>query len=243
MEEVVAAASGPVFFQLYIYKDRGLTEGLVARAVDAGCAGIALTVDAPVFGKREPDIRNRFQLPSGVKIENAAPSGYGGFPESLDGSGLTEYVNNLMDSSISWSDLEWLVGASAIPVIVKGIVRGDDAARSINHGASAIVVSNHGGRQLDTSPATIDALPEVAEAVDNRIEVLLDGGIRRGTDVIKALAMGARAVLLGRPLLWGLAVDGANGVAAALGIIRDELDIAMTLCGCSRIDEVSRDLL
>lgn len=243
MEEVVAAASGPVFFQLYIYKDRGLTEGLVARAVDAGCAGIALTVDAPVFGKREPDIRNRFQLPPGVKIENAAPAGYGGLPESFDGSGLTSYINELMDPAISWSDLEWLVGASAIPVIVKGIVRGDDADRSIDHGASAIVVSNHGGRQLDTSPATIDALPEVAEAVDNRIEVLLDGGIRRGTDVIKALARGARAVLLGRPLLWGLAVDGADGVAAALDIIRNELDTAMALCGCSRIDEVSRDLL
>lgn len=243
MEEVVAAASGPVFFQLYIYKDRGLTQELVARAAAAGCAGIALTVDAPVFGKREPDIRNRFQLPADVRIENAAPAGHGGLPDSLEDSGLTLYINKLMDFTISWTDLEWLTGASPLPVIVKGIVRGDDAARCIDHGASAVVVSNHGGRQLDTSPATIDALPEVVEAVDNRIEVLVDGGIRRGTDVVKALARGARAVLLGRPLLWGLAVDGSEGVAAAFEVIREELDIAMALCGCSRIDEIGPDLL
>ena len=242
MEEVVAAASGPVFFQLYIYKDRGLTGELVARAEAAGCAGIALTVDAPVFGKREPDIRNRFQLPPGIRIENAAPAGYGGLPD-VDGSGLTGYINNLMDPAISWADLEWLVDATNLPVLVKGIVRGDDAARCVDHGAAAIVVSNHGGRQLDTSPATIDALPEVAEAVDGRIEVLLDGGIRRGTDVVKALARGARSVLVGRPILWGLAVDGAEGVTAALEVLRGELDTAMALCGCSTVGEITGDLL
>ncbi|MEE8490778.1 MAG: alpha-hydroxy acid oxidase [Acidimicrobiia bacterium] len=243
MEEVVEAATGPVFFQLYIYKDRGLTEELVARAADAGCAGIALTVDAPIFGKREPDIRNRFQLPPNVRVENAAPAGYGDFPERLDGSGLAGYIKDMMDPAISWSDLEWLVGASSLPVIVKGVVRGDDAVRCVDHGAAAIVVSNHGGRQLDTSPATIDALPEVVEALDGRIEVLLDGGIRRGTDIVKALARGARAVLVGRPILWGLAVNGADGVASALDLLRDELDTAMALCGCSSIAEVTGDLL
>ncbi|MGI9609526.1 MAG: alpha-hydroxy acid oxidase [Acidimicrobiia bacterium] len=243
MEEVVTVATGPVFFQLYIYKDRGLTRDLVARAQAAGCSAVVLTVDAPVFGKREPDIRNRFHLPDGIQIENAAPAGYGGFPDGQDGSGLTSYVNSLMDPSIGWDDLEWLVSATSLPVVVKGIVRGDDAARSAQHGAAAVVVSNHGGRQLDTSPATIDALSEVVEAVDGRIEVLMDGGVRRGTDVVKALAKGARAVLLGRPILWGLAVDGSNGVSGVLDILRDELDTAMALCGVSSVGEITADLL
>lgn len=243
MEDVVAAATGPVFFQLYIYKDRGLTTELVARAEAAGCAAIALTVDAPVFGKREPDIRNRFQLPSGIKIENAAPAGYGGFPENEEGSGLTTYVNSLMDPSISWNDLEWLASETSLPVAVKGVARGDDAVRCAEHGAAAIVVSNHGGRQLDTAPATIDTLPEVVEAVGDRIEILLDGGVRRGTDVVKALAHGATAVLLGRPILWGLAVDGANGVSSVLEIMREEIDTAMALSGVSSIGEITSDLL
>ncbi len=178
-----------------------------------------------------------------MRIENAAPAGYGGFPENLAGSGLTGYVNELMDPSISWTDLDWLAGASSLPVLVKGVVRGDDALRCADHGAAAIVVSNHGGRQLDTSPATIDALPEVVGAVGNRLEVLLDGGIRRGSDVIKALARGARAVLVGRPVLWGLAVNGADGVRAAFDILRQELDTAMALSGCSSISDVTDDLL
>lgn len=243
MEDVLTAARGPVFFQLYIYKDRDLTRDLVARAEAAGCSAIVLTVDAPVFGKREPDIRNRFQLPDGIQIENAAPAGYGGFPDDQDGSGLTSYVNSLMDPSISWADLEWLAGATHLPVVVKGVVRGDDATRSIDHGASAIVVSNHGGRQLDTSPATIDALAEVVAAVDGRVEVLMDGGVRRGTDVVKAIAMGARAVLLGRPILWGLAVNGEHGVSRIIEIMRSELDTAMALCGVSAVGEIDSDLL
>ncbi len=148
-----------------------------------------------------------------------------------------------MDPSIGWEDLEWLVSATSLPVVVKGGVRGDDAARCVDQGAAAVVVSNHGGRQLDTSPATIDALAEVAETVGGRIEILLDGGVRRGTDVIKALARGASAVLLGRPILWGLAVDGAAGVSGVLEIMRDELDTAMALCGVTSIGEITEDLL
>ncbi|NNC93076.1 MAG: alpha-hydroxy-acid oxidizing protein [Acidimicrobiia bacterium] len=243
MEDVVEAATGPVFFQLYIYKDRGLTRELIVRAEAAGCSAIVLTVDAPVFGKREPDIRNRFQLPPGIQIENAAPAGYGDFPDEADGSGLTAYVNSLIDPSIGWTDLEWLVSVTSLPVIVKGIVRGDDAVRGAEHGAAAVVVSNHGGRQLDTSPATIDALPEVVEAVGGRIEVLMDGGVRRGTDVIKALARGAQAALLGRPILWGLTVDGSEGVSGVLELMRDEIDTAMALCGVSSVEEITEDLL
>jgi 4-hydroxymandelate oxidase len=243
MEDVVAAATGPVFFQLYIYKDRGLTDELVARAEAAGCAGIALTVDAPVWGRREPDIRNRFSLPDGITIENAAPAGFGGFPENAGGSGLSEYVASLFDPSIGWDDLEWLAGRTSLPVLVKGVARGDDAVRSVEHGAAAVVVSNHGGRQLDTAPATIDVLPGVVEAVDGRVEILMDGGVRRGTDVVKALAMGARAVLLGRPILWGLAVDGAAGVTRVLDLLRTELDTAMALCGVSSVGDITGDLL
>ena len=243
MEDVVAAATGPVFFQLYIYKDRGLTRDLVTRAEVAGCSGIALTVDAPVFGKREPDIRNRFRLPDGIRIENTAPAGYGGFPADAEGSGLADYVVSLIDPSISWDDLAWLASTTSLPVMVKGVVRGDDAARSLDHGAAAVVVSNHGGRQLDTAPATIDALSDVAAAVGSRTEILLDGGVRRGTDVVKALARGAQAVLLGRPVLWGLAVNGAAGVSAVFAIIRDELDTAMALCGAGTIADVTADLL
>lgn len=243
MEDVVAAATGPVFFQLYIYRDRGLTRDLVARAEAAGCRAIALTVDAVVFGKREPDIRNRFQLPEGMRVENAVPAGYGHLAGSGPGSALTNYVNQLMDPAISWSDLEWLIGESSLPVIVKGVVRSDDAARCRDLGAAGVVVSNHGGRQLDTSPATIRVVAGIAETVGSELEVILDGGVRRGTDVVKALALGARAVLIGRPVLWGLAVGGAEGVTGVIEVLREELDLAMALCGCTDLDDVTPDLL
>lgn len=243
MEDVVAAAEAPVFFQLYIYRDRELTRDLVARAEAAGCKAIALTVDAIVFGKREPDIRNRFHLPDGMRIENAAPAGYGALDDVGGGSALTSYVNDLMDPTISWDDLAWLVESTSLPVLVKGVVRGDDATRCRDLGAAGVVVSNHGGRQLDTSPATIIALREVVDAVGGDVEVLVDGGVRRGTDILKAIALGAKAVLVGRPILWGLAVDGQTGVAHVLQILRDELDSAMALSGCSSLDDVTPDLV
>jgi len=243
VEDVVAAADGPVWFQLYVYRDREATRALVERAEAAGCSALVLTVDAPLLGRRERDVRNRFRLPEGLRIENLFAAGMGEMPADHDGSGLAAYFATLLDPALTWKDVEWLRGITSLPVVIKGLVRPDDAHRAVDHGASAIVVSNHGARQLDTAPATLDALPGVAEAVDGRVEVLLDGGVRRGTDVLKALALGARAVLVGRPVLWGLAVDGEAGVRHALHLLHEELDLALALAGCPSVDAVGPDLV
>src|SRR4051794_1579803 len=218
VEDVVAAASGPVWFQLYVYRDRKATEGVVRRAEAAGCRALVLTVDAPVLGRRERDIRNRFRLPPGLAVANLLPEGYGEMPPAAADSGLAAYVASFLDPALTWRDVAWLRSITELPVLVKGIVRPDDALRAAEAGAAGVVVSNHGGRQLDTSPATLDVLPEIVDALaahGHRIEVLMDGGVRRGTDVLKALALGARAVLAGRPVLWGLAADGEVGAVKA----------------------------
>lgn len=244
LEEVVAAASGPVWFQLYVYRDRTATEGLVRRAEEAGCQAIVLTVDAPVIGRRERDVRNRFHLPPGYSAANLLPVGYGDMPQNAIDSGLAVYVSALIDPSLSWRDIAWLRSITRLPLVIKGIVRPDDALRAAEAGAAGIIVSNHGGRQLDTAPATIEVLPEIAEALrGSQVEVFVDGGVRRGTDVVKALALGARAVLVGRPVLWGLAAGGEAGVTAALGLLRNELDLAMALAGAPTVAEITRDLV
>jgi 4-hydroxymandelate oxidase len=243
VEEVTAAATGPVWFQLYVYRDRAATAALVQRVEAAGCKALVLTVDAPLLGRRERDVRNRFALPPGLSIENMHAHGMGAVGSDLPDSGLAAYFASLLDPALTWKDLEWLRSITRLPVIVKGVVRPDDARRAISHGASAIVVSNHGGRQLDTSPATISVLPAIADAVAGQAEILLDGGVRRGTDVVKALALGARAVLIGRPVLWGLTVAGQAGVSAALGMLRAELDLALALCGCPHVGGLDRDLV
>ena len=246
IEAVVSAASGPVWFQLYVYRDRKATEGLVRRAETAGCRALVLTVDAPVLGRRERDVRNRFSLPPGLTVANLLPEGYGEVPPALADSGLAAYVASFLDPSLTWRDVAWLRSITELPILVKGIVRSDDALRAAEAGAAGVVVSNHGGRQLDTAPATIDVLPEIVEALaaqGHAIEVLMDGGIRRGTDVLKALALGAKAVLVGRPILWGLAASGEAGAARILRILRDELDLAMALAGAPTIADITRDLV
>jgi 4-hydroxymandelate oxidase len=246
IEEVAAVASAPFWFQLYVYRDRAATEGLVRRVEAAGASALVVTVDAPLLGIRERDVRNRFQLPPGVAVANLLPHGYDAVAAAEGQSGLAAYFAHLLDPSLSWRDLGWLRSLTRLPIVVKGIVRPDDALRAAEHGASAIVVSNHGGRQLDTALPTIEALPAVAAALERAgadIEVLLDGGVRRGTDVVKALALGARAVLLGRPVLWGLAAGGAAGVERALSLLARELDLALALCGCRSPAEVTRDLV
>ena len=251
VEEVVQAASGPVWFQLYIYRDRGATRALLERVKAAGCRAIVLTVDAPVLGRRERDVRNRFQLPEGLSVSNLMAEGYGslGSPDSRDsGSALSTYVNEQMDPSISWRDIEWLRSVTGLPILIKGVVRDDDAVRAAESGASGIVISNHGGRQLDTSPPTVAVLPEIVAALQDAgayedFEVLIYGGVRRGTDVLKAVALGAKAVLIGRPCLWGLAAGGEEGVRRVLELLREELDRGMALCGCSKLDEISEDLI
>jgi 4-hydroxymandelate oxidase len=246
VESVVAAATGPIWFQLYVYRDRQATEGLVRRAEAAGCRALVLTVDAPLLGRRERDVRNLFRLPPGLAVANLLPEGYGDMPPAAADSGLAAYVASFLDPSLSWRDVAWLRSITSLPLLVKGIVRPDDALRAADSGVAGIVVSNHGGRQLDTSPATLDVLPEIVDSLDahgHRIEVLMDGGVRRGTDVMKALALGARAVLIGRPVLWGLAAEGEAGVVSVLRLLRDELDLAMALAGAPTLADITRDLV
>jgi 4-hydroxymandelate oxidase len=246
LEQVVAATSGPVWFQLYVYRDREATAGLVRRAEAAGCRALVLTVDAPLLGRRERDVRLGFNLPPGLAVANLLPEGYGELPPAITDSGLAAYFVSLLDPSLSWRDVAWLQSLTDLPILVKGIVRPDDALRAAEAGAAGIVVSNHGGRQLDTAPATIDVLPEIADALaarGHRIEVLMDGGVRRGTDVLKALALGARAVLVGRPVLWGLAASGQAGAEWVLRHLRDELDLAMALAGTPTVADITRDLV
>jgi len=242
MEEVFADAGSPRWFQLYVYEDREITRALVQRAEAAGAEAIVLTVDAPGLGTRERDTRNRFRLPDGLTVENLAPLGKGTMP-IVEGSGLAAYVRENFKSDLGFGDLDWLCACTRLPVVVKGVCRGDDARRVAEHGAKAVVVSNHGGRQLDTAPATCEVLPHVVEAVGDLCEVYVDGGIRRGSDVLKAIALGARAVLVGRPVLWGLAVGGEEGATQVLEILRRELDEAMLLCGCTRLSDVVGSLL
>jgi 4-hydroxymandelate oxidase len=243
IEETMAMATGPVWFQLYVFKDRDITSSLVKRAEAAGCKAIVWTVDVPLLGKRERDIRNRFTLPEHLTAKNLWPAGLERLPKSVGSSGLSPYIASLFDPALTWKDIEWLAGMTKLPVLVKGILRADDALRAVRHGASGLIVSNHGARQLDTTPPTISVLPEIVDAVAGAVEVYVDGGIRRGTDVLKAIAYGARAGLVGRPILWGLAVGGKAGVKSVLELLRGELDLAMALSGCPRLASVSRDLV
>jgi 4-hydroxymandelate oxidase len=242
LEDVAAASTGPKWFQLYVHKDRGFTRSLVERAQAAGYGALVLTVDAPLLGRRLADERNVFALPEGLTMANlASAAGLGATVEER--SMLARYVASRHDASLTWSDIAWLRGLTSLPVLVKGLVRPDDAARALEHGVDGVVVSNHGARQLDGAPASIDALPGVVAAVGGRCPVLMDGGIRCGTDVLKALALGASAVLVGRPVLWGLAVGGEAGVARVLEILRNELSTAMALAGCPSIADIGADLV
>lgn len=241
IEDVARVSHGPRWFQLYVHKDRELTESLVARAEAAGFSALVLTVDTPILGRRIRDVRNGFGLPSGLVMANLVDApGMKGMQSS---SALARYIASRHDASLSWRDVEWLRGLTRLPVLLKGIVRPDDAVHAIEAGAAGIVVSNHGARQLDGAPATLDVLPRIVDAVAGRVPVLVDGGIRWGTDVLKALALGARAVMIGRPVLWGLAVGGAAGVRSVLEIFREELSTAMALAGSSRIDAIDRSLV
>ena len=242
VEKVVAAATGPVWFQLYVYRDRAATAALVARAEQAGCRALVLTVDVPVSGSRERDVRNGFVLPAGLEIANVAASGYGKM-HNVEGSGLAAYISQHLDPSLSWKDVAWLRSLTGLPIVLKGIVRADDARRAVDAGVHAVVVSNHGGRQLDGAPATIDVLSPIVDAVAGRCEVFVDGGVRRGTDILKAIALGANAVLVGRPVLWGLAVGGQAGVRRVLALLHAEVDQAMALAGCRTLRDVTRDLV
>ena len=242
LEEVATFAKGLQWFQLYIHKDQGLTRTLVERAYRAGYKAICLTVDAPVLGKRERDQLNQFTLPAGLQLGNFTNISGLEIPQEQGESGLLTYFRQQINPAVTWKDLQWLQSISPLPVVVKGILRSDDAVRAVEYGAQAIVVSNHGGRQLDGAIASLDALTPIVAAVNGKAEVFLDGGIRRGTDILKALALGAKAVLIGRPVLWGLAVAGKTGVSHIISLLEDELKVAMALSGCSRLEDIDSSI-
>ena len=242
LEDVAGTGDGPLWFQLYVYKDRGFTQDLVARAEACGYRALVLTVDTPLLGRRYRDVRNNFVLPEGITMKNfeAAMTNASRWGAH---SSFSSYVHDLFDATLSWSAVEWLRAQTRLPLLLKGILTAEDAHLAVQAGVSGVIVSNHGGRQLDGATASIDALPEVVEAVAERAEVLMDGGIRRGTDVLKALALGARAVCIGRPYLWALAANGEAGVTDVLRLLREELALAMALSGRPTIASVDRSLV
>jgi 4-hydroxymandelate oxidase len=235
MEEIAEASTGPKWFQLYVYRDRGVTKELVDRAVAAGYHGLVLTVDTPLAGRRWRDIKNGFQMPAGLLFGNLEGHGKKEEMPAGKGSGIGNYLAQNLDPSLGWKDLDWLCQQSGLPVLVKGVVHPEDASTAVEHGAAAVIVSNHGGRNLDSAPATIRALPDVVKAVNGRAEVLMDGGVRWGTDIIKALALGARAVMVGRPIVWGLSVAGESGVRQVLQGLRGDLDESLAMMGCPSV--------
>lgn len=228
------APEGRKWFQVYVFQDEAITRALVEQAVDAGFEALVLTVDAPgAGGRRERDLRTGFEIPA----ETGVPS----LDAAFGGRAVTvAEAFAAMDASLTWRDLERIAGMSDLPLLVKGILTAEDAALAVEHGADGVIVSNHGGRQLDGVPATLDALPEVVEAVDGAVEILVDGGIRRGTDVVKALALGAKAALAGRALLWGLAGGGEDGARHVLDLLREEITLALRLLGAPSPEAVER---
>ena len=261
LEDVAREAPGQHWFQLYVWKDRAVTQALVEKAAANGYRVLVVTLDVPVLGQRERDVRNGATIPPRLTARNAldtlrrpgwlwtiwrgprvtfANVAAADPSVGLSPFALAPFVNTLFDPSVTWKDLEWMRRLWTGPVAVKGVMTAEDARLAVEHGADAVVVSNHGGRQLDGAPGSLDALPEVVDAVGSRAEVLLDGGIRRGTDMAKALALGARACMIGRPYLYGLAAAGQAGVADAIRILVTELRRTMALMGCTRVADLGR---
>jgi L-lactate dehydrogenase (cytochrome) len=264
IEEVAAGAPGPLWFQLYVWQNRDLTRSFVERARVAGYRALVLTVDVPIISRRERDIRNGFTIPPRITVRNALDTlrrvgwmrrvlfgprltlanlvGAPGAPRT-DIVTLGGVANRQVDPSVAWADLAWFRSLWQGPLVLKGVLTAADARRAVDHGVDGLIVSNHGGRQLDGTPASIEALPEIADAVGDRIEVLLDGGVRRGADVVRALALGARAVMVGRPYLYGLAAGGSAGVRRALDILAGEVDHTLALVGVPRSGDVDRTVV
>jgi len=261
IEELAEKIPHPFWFQLYVMKDRGLTQSLMDRAKAAGCTALVMTVDLAAHGKRERDARNGFSVPPRISFADGLNAALhpGWLIRMMSGPRLTfanyktgadegflqlsQHIASQFDPSITWKDIEWAKQVWGGPLVIKGILRGDDAVRAIDHGADGISVSNHGGRQLDGVPSAIRALPRVVDAVSGRIPVLMDGGIRRGSDIIRARALGAKAVLVGRAFVYALAALGPTGPAHAIEILRGELENTLALLGLPSIDDVDRSVL
>ncbi len=236
LEEVASATDTSLWFQLYVHPDHAFTRDLIQRVESVGYRVLCVTVDTPILGIRDRERRAGFHLPPGIERANLQSLG-----SSVTKMGHFERGGNytILDPAINWETIAWIRSLTKLPVVLKGVLSPDDASLAVEHGASGIIVSNHGGRNLDTVPATIEALPRVVEAVDGKLPVLLDGGIRRGTDIVKALAYGAQAVLIARPYLWGLGVSGSQGVEQVVRILRMELEAAMALCGTPEISKIT----
>jgi 4-hydroxymandelate oxidase len=237
--ENIAATSGPLWFQLYFQRQSAQTLALVRRVEACGCKVLVVTVDAPMAGIRNREQRAGFHLPADIAAVNLTNIP---LASSTNTQGNTVF-DGLMANAPTWEDIAWLVSITSLPIVVKGILAPEDALLAIQHGARGIIVSNHGGRVLDTVPASIDALPAITAAVNDRVPLLLDGGIRRGSDIFKAIALGASAVLIGRPYIYALATAGALGVAHVLRTLREELEVTMALTGCSTLAAINRENL
>ncbi|PKA50876.1 Peroxisomal (S)-2-hydroxy-acid oxidase GLO1 [Apostasia shenzhenica] len=240
VEEVASTGPGIRFFQLYVLRDRNIVAQLVRRAERSGFKAIVLTADTPILGHREADVKNRFVLPPNLTLQNFEGLVLGKM-EKTDVSGLASYFASQIDRTLSWKDVKWLQSITSLPILIKGVLAAEDARLAVQSGAAGIIVSNHGARQLDYVPATITVLEEVVKAVQGRIPVFMDGGVRRGADVFKALALGASGVFIGRPVVFSLAVDGEAGVRKMLQMLRDEFEMTMALSGCTSLKEITRN--
>lgn len=241
LEDIAAAASGPLWLQVYWLRRREVLAEVVRRAAAAGYRALVLTVDAPQVGRRLRDVRNSFRLPEDLAAVNIAAVPSANSYRAEGASVIEAQSREQFDPSVTWADLAWLRGLTSLPLVLKGVLTAHDARLALDHGVDAVVVSNHGGRQVDGAVPSLVALPEVAEAVGGRVPVLLDGGVRCGGDVVKALALGACTVLVGRPVLWGLAHAGRDGVATVLRLLREDLEQTMTLTGRPRLSDLTPD--
>lgn len=240
-EEIKSHTNVSPWFQLYIYKDREITQNLIRLAEISGYAGIVLTVDAPLYGKRTKEIRHPIILSSDFEIKNLQNAGLN--LKDIAANELTGYLSSLLDPTINWNDIAWLRSITSLPIILKGIMNPKDIQIAIEYNIDVVVISNHGGRQLDTTLSSVDALKLIRDTVNGNMDIILDGGVRKGVDILKALALGAKAVMVGRPILWGLVADGEEGVKRVLNILKSELDLSMALCGYTSINQINEEVL
>lgn len=238
IEEVSTASSADKWFQLYVFKDREITTELVRRAESAGYKALVVTVDVPAMGMRLRDIRNQFSLPPGIEAVNFKKFGLSSISEKTDGSKVKEHTDQQFDADLGWDSIDWLRSITKLPIILKGILNPEDASEAVKHKIAAIVVSNHGGRQIDSIISPLDALPEIVKAVDNKIPLIVDGGVRTGEDVFKAIALGASAVMIARPVLWALSIGGQAELEALFERLQSELTLTMKLAGCNNLQVI-----
>jgi len=238
IEDVASASSADKWFQLYVFKNRDITTELVRRAENAGYKALVITVDVPAMGMRVRDIRNKFSLPSGLEAVNFKKFGLSTISDKTDGSKVKEHTDQQFDSDLGWDSIDWLRSITKLPIILKGILNSEDAAEAVKHSIAAIVVSNHGGRQIDSIISPLDVLPEIVRAVDNKIPLIVDGGIRNGEDVFKAIALGASAVMIARPVMWALSVGGEAELESLFIRLQNELTLTMKLAGCNTLQVI-----